>query len=201
MSDKRQSDFLRSLVDPEGVKREEELHKRFLQAIPKREGDTQDCPRCAELEAEKRDLVKHNYVTHELYETGDEGCPDQAKDWNGEVVLGVCKNCGRVEAELAEPCDHRGKLTALEAEVHALEIERDLNIRQCDAYRDTVAQQAEEIQRLQREVVNRNQRALDGDKAVAVNSKLVTEIEQQAERLTRLEGVIAQLRDALKEIP
>lgn len=49
MSDKRQSDFLRSIVDPEGLKREEELHKQFIQAVPEREV-AKGCPRCAELE-------------------------------------------------------------------------------------------------------------------------------------------------------
>ena len=48
MSDKRQSDFLRSIVDPEGLKREEELHKQFIQAVPEREV-AKGCPRCAEL--------------------------------------------------------------------------------------------------------------------------------------------------------
>ena len=48
MSDKRQSDFLRSIVDPEGLKREEELHKQLIQAVPEREV-AKGCPRCAEL--------------------------------------------------------------------------------------------------------------------------------------------------------
>lgn len=49
MSDKRQSDFIRSIVDPEGLKREEELHKQFIQAVPEREV-AKGCPRCAELQ-------------------------------------------------------------------------------------------------------------------------------------------------------
>ena len=69
-----------------------------------------------QLRAENRDLLMRNHVTHELFETGDPGCPEQALDRNGEVVLGVCKNCGRVEAELAEPCDHRTLIANLHAE-------------------------------------------------------------------------------------
>lgn len=46
---------------------------------------------------------------HDLYATGDEGIPECARDGNGEVTLGICRNCGRGESELDdEPvCDHR----------------------------------------------------------------------------------------------
>ena len=67
------------------------------------------------MKSELQDLHKRNYVTHSLFETGDADCPEQAKDRNGEVVLGVCKNCGRIEAELAEPCDHRKEIARLKA--------------------------------------------------------------------------------------
>lgn len=73
-----------------------------------------------QLRAENRDLIMRNHITHELFETGDPGCPEQALDRNGEVVLGVCKNCGRVEADLAEPCDHRTLIANLHAEVERL---------------------------------------------------------------------------------
>lgn len=53
MSDKRQSDFIRSIVDPEGLKREEELHKQFIQAVPEREV-AKWCPRCAELQQDSQ---------------------------------------------------------------------------------------------------------------------------------------------------
>lgn len=69
---------------------------------------------------ENRDLLMRNYVSHELFQTGDPGCPEQALDWNGEVVLGVCKNCGRVEAELDEHCDHRTLIKNLRAEIASL---------------------------------------------------------------------------------
>lgn len=60
------------------------------------------------------DLRKHNYITHDLYATGDADAPDAIKDRNGEVVLDLCRNCGRGEAELEQPCDHRERIAALE---------------------------------------------------------------------------------------
>ncbi|XAI94712.1 putative pyrophosphatase [Pseudomonas phage vB_Pa-PAC6] len=42
---------------------------------------------------------------HDLYRTGDEGAPDAIKDRNGEVVLNLCRCCGKGEAELIDtPC-------------------------------------------------------------------------------------------------
>lgn len=41
---------------------------------------------------------------HQLYKTGDPDAPDYLKDQNGEVVLGECRKCGKVEIELDEPC-------------------------------------------------------------------------------------------------
>lgn len=45
---------------------------------------------------------------HILYKTGDPDAPDVIKDRNGEVVLGLCRICGRGGAELSEPCDGGG---------------------------------------------------------------------------------------------
>ena len=67
------------------------------------------------LKSELQDSHKRNYITHSLFETGDTDCPEQAKDRNGEVVLGVCKNCGRIEVDLAEPCDHRKEIARLKS--------------------------------------------------------------------------------------
>ena len=39
---------------------------------------------------------------HDLYKTGDADAPRQIKDRNGEVVLDMCRVCGRAEAELEE---------------------------------------------------------------------------------------------------
>jgi hypothetical protein len=41
---------------------------------------------------------------HDLYRTGDPDAPDSIKDGNGEVALGLCRVCGKGEAELEEPC-------------------------------------------------------------------------------------------------
>lgn len=43
-------------------------------------------------------------LPHELYKTGDKDAPDPIKDRNGEVVLGLCRRCGKGEIELSEPC-------------------------------------------------------------------------------------------------
>lgn len=43
-------------------------------------------------------------MIHDLYKTGDHGAPEEIKDRNGEVVLGLCKKCGRAEIELDGPC-------------------------------------------------------------------------------------------------
>ncbi len=45
-----------------------------------------------------------NHHTHTLFETSDKDVPESIKDRNGEVVLGLCKVCGRGEIELNEPC-------------------------------------------------------------------------------------------------
>lgn len=42
---------------------------------------------------------------HTLYEQGDRNIPAAALDVNHDVVLKVCKECGRVESELQTACD------------------------------------------------------------------------------------------------
>jgi hypothetical protein len=41
---------------------------------------------------------------HNIYETGDHDAPEAIKDRNGEVVLGLCRRCGRGEADLVTSC-------------------------------------------------------------------------------------------------
>lgn len=41
---------------------------------------------------------------HILYETCDPDKPDAIVDRNGDVVLGLCRRCGKGEIELSEPC-------------------------------------------------------------------------------------------------
>lgn len=43
-------------------------------------------------------------TSHLLYQTGETGIPDAIKDRNGQVVLALCKRCGKAEAELSGPC-------------------------------------------------------------------------------------------------
>lgn len=49
-----------------------------------------------------REAALRNGATHNLYKTGDQGVPDVILDSNGEVVLGLCKECGAAEAELID---------------------------------------------------------------------------------------------------
>jgi len=37
---------------------------------------------------------------HDLYKTEDGDAPESIKDRNGEVVLALCKKCGRTESQL-----------------------------------------------------------------------------------------------------
>lgn len=41
---------------------------------------------------------------HVLYETGDADAPDAIKDRNGDVVLALCRNCGKGEIDLHGSC-------------------------------------------------------------------------------------------------
>lgn len=42
---------------------------------------------------------------HDFYKTGDLHAPEAIKDRNGEVVLLLCKKCGRAEADLKNKCN------------------------------------------------------------------------------------------------
>jgi len=53
-------------------------------------------------QAELRSLSNTIAATHTCYEKGDEGCPEQILDRNGDVVLGLCKHCGAGESELTQ---------------------------------------------------------------------------------------------------
>lgn len=41
---------------------------------------------------------------HVLYETGDTDVPDSIMDRNGDVVLALCRKCGKGEVQLDGPC-------------------------------------------------------------------------------------------------
>ena len=51
-----------------------------------------------------RAVTRKVYNGHDCYVDGDADAPDVIKDNNGEVVLDLCKRCGRGEVELDEPC-------------------------------------------------------------------------------------------------
>jgi len=56
----------------------------------------------------KEELAKQEqggWHTHDLYTDSDKDRPDVICDSNGQVTLGLCKRCGRGEAELETPCD------------------------------------------------------------------------------------------------
>lgn len=44
---------------------------------------------------------------HDIYKDGDPELPECILDVNGQVVLALCKLCGRGEVELSEPCEPR----------------------------------------------------------------------------------------------
>lgn len=43
-------------------------------------------------------------LTHDIYETGDEDAPSVCKDRNGDVVLSLCRRCGKGEGDLGPWC-------------------------------------------------------------------------------------------------
>ena len=45
--------------------------------------------------------------SHVLYTSDDAEAPEVIKDRNGDIVLCLCKVCGRAEIELDEPCTPR----------------------------------------------------------------------------------------------
>lgn len=46
-------------------------------------------------------------MSHQLYTDADKDAPDVIKDNRGQVVLGLCKVCGKGEIELNGPCEPR----------------------------------------------------------------------------------------------
>lgn len=59
-------------------------------------------------------------TTHALFTDSDADRADVICDRNGQVVLGLCKTCGRAEAELCQPCVPRISDEQL-AQQHALD--------------------------------------------------------------------------------
>ncbi len=42
---------------------------------------------------------------HNLFKTGDKSAPESIKDRNGDIVLALCKDCGKGEIELQGKCE------------------------------------------------------------------------------------------------
>lgn len=57
-----------------------------------------NCPKCG---TQHIDVPEPE---HELYRDGDSNLPAAILDANGQVVLDLCRRCGRGESELSEPC-------------------------------------------------------------------------------------------------
>lgn len=49
-----------------------------------------------------------NKLDHDLYKTGDADAPEQIKDRNGDVVLSLCRRCGKGGIDLSEGCTNEG---------------------------------------------------------------------------------------------
>ncbi len=58
-----------------------------------------------ELQEKLAKQEQGGWHTHDLYTDADKDRPDVICDSNGQVALGLCKRCGRGEAELETPCD------------------------------------------------------------------------------------------------
>lgn len=78
----------------------------------------------ARLQAEKDAEIKRLKFSrrliadaHNLYKDGDSDIPDRIVDMNGEVVLGLCKDCGCAEGELEDTCDKRRIIDKLQVEL------------------------------------------------------------------------------------
>ena len=85
-------------------------YKALEEALAKQEPNykalwQQMCERCDELDAKLAKQERGGWHTHDLYTDADKDRPDVICDSNGQVALGLCKRCGRGEAELETPCD------------------------------------------------------------------------------------------------
>lgn len=56
------------------------------------------CPKCGAQHIDRPE------PEHDLYRDGDVPLPPAILDTNGQVVLGLCRRCGRGESDLTEPC-------------------------------------------------------------------------------------------------
>lgn len=53
-------------------------------------------------------------IDHDLYKTGDSGIPQSILDGNNEVVLSLCRRCGKGESELeGSECQDSPQMTSM----------------------------------------------------------------------------------------
>lgn len=75
------------------------------------------------------------YMFHTLYATGDGDAPDSIKDRNGDVTLGLCRICGRGEADLIEPCTPKPvEMPGCTTKEQALAVAKNCTHRNCGNY-------------------------------------------------------------------
>jgi hypothetical protein len=53
------------------------------------------------------ELLKARGVLHNCYKQGDLDAPECVKNHCGEVVLSLCRKCGKGECELTEQCEQK----------------------------------------------------------------------------------------------
>jgi hypothetical protein len=74
------------------------------------DGGKGSAPRPIEVPKEEYDrrweetFGKKEKLDHDLYTDEDKDRPEIICDRNGQVVLGMCKRCGRAESQLDQPC-------------------------------------------------------------------------------------------------
>lgn len=139
----KQSDFLRSIVDPEGLKQEVERHKQFLQSIPERKVYAKPCPRCAELEEQ---LHFQACLTRELLPYQDEAVQSRAKLAALEAENKSLKELFTVDKYGTTMADMYLDLKAENARLNATVAEMQPMLGEQQA---TIAQQAERIKELE----------------------------------------------------
>lgn len=79
-----------------------------VESLPNAEDGDFDCPKAAAVRACAcgfcAALRRPAPAEHVLYAKDDVDAPDSIKDRNGDIMLALCRNCGRAESDLVQPC-------------------------------------------------------------------------------------------------
>ena len=97
-----------SAIDISGVTSQEQAQRVAMRDLKPRyrlRTDGSDWLDYAVTPEEQAQREAHFLKQHVLYERDDADAPDVIKDRNGDITLGLCKVCGKGEAELVESCD------------------------------------------------------------------------------------------------